>query len=65
VPIDVIPPRPLHTVLEEWRVAERRLDGEQPGTAGFESARADVDRLRDEYARAYNVQSHGGGTAKP
>ena len=65
VPIAVIPPRPLHTVLEEWRVAERRLDGEQPGTAGFESARADVDRLRDEYARAYNVKSHGGGTAKP
>jgi hypothetical protein len=59
-PIAVVPPRALHTVLDEWRAAERRLAREQPGTAAFEAARADVDRLRDEYARAYNVQSREG-----
>lgn len=56
-PIAVVPPRELHIVLSEWRAAERRLESEQPGTASFESARADVDRLRDEYARAYHQQS--------
>ena len=56
-PIAVVPARELHIVLNEWRAAERRLESEQPGTAGFESARADVDRLRDEYARAYHQQS--------
>jgi hypothetical protein len=64
-PIAIIPPRALHTVLEEWRAAERRLAAEQPGTAGYESARADIDRLRDEYARAYNTQSHGEGKTTP
>ena len=59
-PIAITPPRPLHEVLVEWRAAERRLAGEEPGTAAFESARADVDRLRDEYARAYNAQSREG-----
>ena len=62
-PIAVVPPRPLHPVLAEWRAAERRLAEETPGTAAFESARADVDRLRDEYARAYNTQSHRAGSA--
>lgn len=56
-PIAVVPARELHIVLSEWRAAERRLESEQPGTASFESARADVDRLRDEYARAYHQQS--------
>jgi hypothetical protein len=56
-PIAIVPPRDLHLVLGEWREAERRLASEQPGTAGFESARADVDRLRDEYARAYQSQA--------
>jgi hypothetical protein len=56
-PIAVVPPRALRDVLDEWRGAERRLADETPGTAAFESARADVDRLRDEYARAYNAQS--------
>jgi len=65
VPIAVMPPRALHTVLDEWRAAERRLANEEPGTAGYESARADIDRLRDEYARAYNAQSHGEGKSTP
>jgi hypothetical protein len=65
VPIAIQPPRALHTVLEEWRAAERRLATEEPNTAGFESARADIDRLRDEYARAYNAQSHGTSNTTP
>jgi hypothetical protein len=52
-PIAVIPARDLTVVLAEWREAERKLDAQTPGTAAWESARADVDRLRDEYARAY------------
>jgi hypothetical protein len=55
-PIAVTPPRALHVVLDEWRAAERAVTSEQPGTAAYESARADVDRLRDEYARAYGAR---------
>jgi len=54
-PIAIIPPRPIHVVLNEWRAAERAMATEHPGTAAYESARADVDRLRDEYARAYSA----------
>ena len=55
-PISTTPPRALNVVLAEWRAAERRLENEKPATAGWESARADIDRLRDEYARAYHAQ---------
>jgi hypothetical protein len=55
-PIAVTPPRALRDVLDEWRAAERAVTSEQPGTAAYESARADVDRLRDEYARAYGAR---------
>jgi hypothetical protein len=52
-PIAIIPPRELHVVLADWREAERVLEEQAPGTASWESARADVERLREEYARAY------------
>jgi hypothetical protein len=52
-PIAVIPPRELQVVLADWREAERVLNEQAPGTASWESARADVERLREEYARAY------------
>jgi hypothetical protein len=55
-PISTTPPRPINLVLAEWRAAERRMQDEMPATAAWESARADVDRLRDEYARAYHAQ---------
>jgi hypothetical protein len=55
-PIATTPPRALAVVLADWRAAERALAAEQPTTAAWESARADVDRLRDEYARAYRAQ---------
>lgn len=57
-PIATTPPRALGVVLAEWRAAERALAEERPATAAWESARADVDRLRDEYARAYQAQIH-------
>lgn len=63
LPIAVTPPRPLHDVLDDWRAAERAVATEQPGTAAYESARADVDRLRDEYARAYSAHPHDKGPA--
>lgn len=56
-PIAIIPARRLDVVLEDWRAAERRLGGETPNTAEWESARADVERLREEYARAYYEQT--------
>ena len=55
-PIAIIPPRQLAIVLDEWRASERVLNGEAPGTAAWESARADVERLREEYARAYRAR---------
>jgi len=56
-PIAIIPPRALNVVLAEWRTAERALAEAEPATAAWESASADVERLRDEYARAYNAQA--------
>ena len=55
-PIAIIPPRPIALVLSEWRASERALETEEPGTAAWESARADVERLRGEYARAYRAK---------
>jgi hypothetical protein len=55
-PIATTQPRALAIVLADWRAAERALAAERPATAAWESARADVDRLRNEYARAYHAQ---------
>jgi hypothetical protein len=60
-PIAVTPPRALPVILAEWRAAERRLAAEPPGTAAWESARADVDRLRDEYALTFQLQRRQDG----
>ncbi len=56
-PIAIIPPRRLPLVLAEWRASERALEAQEPGTAAWESARADVNRLREEYARAYHAMN--------
>lgn len=58
-PIAIVPPRAINEVLSEWRSAERALQGVEPGSATYESARADCDRLRDEYARAYSRYNEG------
>jgi hypothetical protein len=54
-PIAVTGPRAISVVLDEWRAAERRLSEAQPGTAEWASISSDVDRLRDEYARAHQA----------
>ena len=45
--------REPHVVLAEWRDAERSLEAAMTGTAEWESAHADVERLRQEYRRAF------------
>ena len=44
--------RDSHLILADWRAAERVLEQSAPGTAGWEAARADVERFRAEYRRA-------------
>jgi hypothetical protein len=55
-PIDDVPPRPIPEVLAEWRDAERALAAAEPGSVESETARADVERLREEYRRAYELR---------
>jgi hypothetical protein len=55
-PIAVIPPRDMTVILADWREAERGLGGATPGTAEWEAALADVERLRDEYRRAFEAR---------
>jgi hypothetical protein len=38
-------------ILAEWRAAERRLASAEAGTPEEDSARSEVDRLREEYRR--------------
>ena len=60
-PIAVTGPRAVAIVLDEWRAAERSLSEAQPGTAAWASISSDVDRLRDEYARAHQAQAERTG----
>jgi hypothetical protein len=55
-PIAAIPPRDTTVILADWREAERGLGAATPGTAQWESALADVERLRDEYRRAFEAR---------
>jgi hypothetical protein len=59
--VDVPPVREPSAILAEWREAERRLADAPAGTIEHDEARAEVDRLRDEYRRAYRAASseHG------
>jgi hypothetical protein len=45
--------REPHLILAEWRAAERSVEHETSGTPAWQTARADVDRLRQEYRRAF------------
>ena len=45
--------REPHVILAEWRAAERAMEDEPQGSARWDTARADVDRLRAEYRRAF------------
>jgi len=48
------------SVLAEWRAAERRLAAAGPGSSEESAARADVNRLRDEYRRITTPSEPGG-----
>jgi hypothetical protein len=50
--IDQTPPRELHTILEEWRAAERRAAQATPRSSEAARAALEVQRLRTEYRRA-------------
>jgi hypothetical protein len=57
-PIEDVPPvREPSAILAEWREAERRLADAPAGTIEHDEARGAVDRLRDEYRRAYRAAS--------
>jgi hypothetical protein len=45
-------PRPIAAILADWRVAERRLQAAEPGSAEAAEASALSDHLREEYRRA-------------
>jgi hypothetical protein len=48
---DTPPRRDAVAILADWRAAERRLAVAELGSNDEDEARADVDRLRDEYRR--------------
>jgi hypothetical protein len=48
---DTPPRRDAVVVLAEWRAAERRLVAAAPGSDDELEARAEIERLRDEYRR--------------
>lgn len=47
-------PRPIATILDEWRQAERRLQMADPGSAEHDEATILVEQLRREYRRAHD-----------
>jgi hypothetical protein len=56
-PIEAVPPREAAEILADWRAAERRLTETAAGSADHDVARADIDRLRQEYSRAFEQRS--------
>lgn len=57
------PSRELHTILSEWRDAERRLSSAEPDTAEHAQAVADIGRLRAEYHQVYSAGSANADTS--
>ena len=55
-PIEQVPPRSIPEIIAEWRDAERSLTAAEPGSVEWESCRANVERLRSEYRRAYDAR---------
>jgi len=52
-------PRPITSILAEWRDAERRAAAAEPGSAEAAEADALVDRLRAEYRTAQDAARRG------
>lgn len=59
---DTPPRRDAVTVLADWRAAERRLAATAQGSEDEADARADVERLREEYRWLTNPTPGAGGT---
>jgi hypothetical protein len=47
--------RPISAILADWRDAERRLQGTEPGSAEEREVEVLVEQLRDEYRRAHEA----------
>lgn len=58
-PIEAIPPREAADILADWRAAERRFTSANAGSAEQDAARADIERLRQEYSRAFERRARG------
>jgi hypothetical protein len=50
-------PRTPAAILEEWRAAERRLGLAELGSREWLDGRRTVDRLRDEYGQAFELDT--------
>ena len=50
--------REPQVILAEWRDAERSLEAAMSGTPEWKTACADVDRLRQEYRRAFTERGN-------
>jgi hypothetical protein len=46
-------PRQIHTILAEWREAERKAAEARAGSTASIAALAEIDRLREEYRQAH------------
>jgi len=55
-PIVDIPPRPIPQIIAEWRNAERTFEAAEPDSPEQEVARTDIELLREEYRRAYELR---------
>jgi hypothetical protein len=53
--INVVP-RPLDRILAHWREAQLRLEIAQPASPEAEAAARDIERLREEYQAAHELQ---------
>jgi hypothetical protein len=48
-------PRPVAAVIADWREAERRVAAAEPGSVEAAESQAVVERLREEYRRAWEA----------
>jgi hypothetical protein len=47
--------RPISAILSDWREAERRLEGAEPGSAEEREVEVLVEQLREEYRQAHEA----------
>jgi len=47
--------RPISAILSDWRDAERRLEGAEPGSAEEREVEVLVEQLREEYRQAHEA----------